>query len=198
MHTKALPLMLLITACGQAAENGAASNEMSVTNSTAAPIPPPSPEPDYANMDIPVPAPGEPGGLPDDRTPVSEAPFTPESAQGAANVVQTYFALLTERKYQEALALWQKGADTPKMPDFGQSLDRYARLGANIGAPGRLDPGAGQVYVEVPVQFYGRLKTGAVVNMLGSATLHRVNDVDGSTAEQRRWHIVRIDLKKTP
>jgi hypothetical protein len=198
MHAKTLPLLLLITACGPAAKNDAASGDGLTNNSVIAPASPPSVEPDYANMDIPVPAPGEPGGLPDDRTPISETAFTPESAQGAANVVQTYFALLIERKYAQALALWQAGADAPKIPDFGRSLDRYARLGANIGAPGRLDPGAGQVYLDVPVQFYGRLKTGEVVNMLGKTTLHRVNDIDGSTAEQRRWHIVRIDLKKAP
>ncbi len=39
------------------------------------------------------PAPGEPGGLPDDRTPVLESPIDPKSAQGAGQVLQTYFAL---------------------------------------------------------------------------------------------------------
>src|SRR4051794_5257122 len=55
------------------------------------------------------PAPGTPGGLPDDRTPVSEAPFTPDSAQGAANVVQTYYALIGEGNYARARSLWADG-----------------------------------------------------------------------------------------
>ena len=32
---------------------------------------------------------------------VSEEPFTPESAQGAANVVQTYFALIESGDYKD-------------------------------------------------------------------------------------------------
>src|SRR3546814_4919783 len=69
---------------------------------TPAPLPTPSPA---ANP----PAPGEPGGLPDDRTPVSEAPFTPESAQGAASVVETYYALLEQGEYRKAWQLWSEG-----------------------------------------------------------------------------------------
>ena len=44
-------------------------------------VPPPALEP---------PAPGEPGGLPGERTGVSEAPFTPESPQGGGNLVQNF------------------------------------------------------------------------------------------------------------
>src|SRR5689334_20691642 len=62
---------------------------------TAAAYPPVSP-----------PDPGQPGGLPDDRTPISEAPFTPTSAQGAANVVQIYYALLGQHRYEEAWKFW--------------------------------------------------------------------------------------------
>jgi cell division septation protein DedD len=38
-------------------------------------------------------------------TPVAEAPAVDETAQGAADVVQTYYALIGERKYAEAWAL---------------------------------------------------------------------------------------------
>ena len=46
--------------------------------------------------------PGTPGGLPDDRTPVSEAPFSATSAQGAANVVQVYFASVSDGDFGKA------------------------------------------------------------------------------------------------
>src|SRR4030095_2850307 len=52
------------------------------------------------------PAPGEPGGLPDDRTPISEGPIAPKSAQGAGQVLQTYFALLESGRSAEADKLW--------------------------------------------------------------------------------------------
>jgi membrane-bound inhibitor of C-type lysozyme len=133
------------------------------------------------------PEPGTPGGLPDDRTPISEAPFTPESAQGAANVVQTYYADLAMGRADEAAKLRADGV----APD----LSPYAEYHAQVGGPGAIGAAAGSLYVEVPVVIYGRLKTGAEVHQSGKAVLRRVNDVPGSTPAQRRWHIERIDLK---
>jgi membrane-bound inhibitor of C-type lysozyme len=147
------------------------------------------------------PEPGTPGGLPDDRTPISEAPFTPDSAQGAANVVQTYYALLGEGKYRQAWALWDDGGKASAMSAeaFAASFAKYSEYHANIGAPGEIDAGAGQRYVTVPVQVYGRLKQGATpVYMLGSVTLHRVGDIDGATAAQKSWHIRSADIKPRP
>jgi membrane-bound inhibitor of C-type lysozyme len=132
------------------------------------------------------PAPGTPGGLPDDRTPVSEAPFPPTSAQGAANVVQTYFALLEQGKAAEAAKLRSDGVP--------EDLTPYASYHAQVGAPGAIEGAAGSLYVEVPVVLYGRLKSGAELHRSGKAILRRVNDVPGSTAEQRRWRIERLEL----
>ncbi|MET3526961.1 MliC family protein [Phenylobacterium koreense] len=155
-----------------------------------------------AAADEPVspPAPGSPGGLPDDRTPISEAPFTPESAQGAGNVVQTYFALIGAGKYADAWKLWSDGGKASGMTAeaFAASFDRYASYNAQIGAPGRIEGAAGSLYVEVPVVIYGRLKTGEEVHMNGPVRLRRVNDVPGSTEEQRRWHIAETAFKPSP
>ena len=74
-----------------------------------------------ADAPLAPPAPGQPGGLPDDRTPVSEAPFTPESPQGAANVVQTYYALVEAGKYADAWKLWGDGGKAS-----GQSPAEFA------------------------------------------------------------------------
>ena len=147
------------------------------------------------------PEPGTPGGLPDDRTPISEAPFTPDSAQGAANVVQIYYGLLEQGKYRQAWALWDDGGKASGMsPDaFAASFAKYSEYHANIGAPGEIDAGAGQRHVTVPVQVYGRLKQGAApVYMLGSVTLHRVADIDGATPAQKSWHIRSADIKPRP
>ncbi|MDB5703141.1 MAG: hypothetical protein JWN66_257 [Sphingomonas bacterium] len=169
------------------AENGSAGEVAPGAIGAPAPLTPPEP--------------GTPGGLPDDRTPISEAPFTPDSAQGAANVVQTYYALLGEGKYRQAWTLWDDGGKASGMSPqaFAASFARYFQYHANVGAPGDVDAGAGQRYVTVPVQVYGRLKQGATpVNMLGSVTLHRVGDIDGATAAQKSWHIRSIDIKPRP
>src|SRR3546814_1224316 len=65
--------------------------------------------------------------------------------------------------------------------EFKESFSKYQEYHANIGAPGRIEGAAGSLYVEVPVQVYGRLNTGEEFNMLGSVQLRRVNDVPGST-----------------
>ena len=208
-------LFLPIAACalaacsGQPAENGTKANEAEASNEAL-----PDSQPANSNSEavetaqatpatpipqtVTPPAPGEPGGLDDDRTPISEAPFTAQSAQGAANVVQTYYALLEAGKYREAWVLWRGRGEASGMSAqaFAGSFGRYSEYHANVGAPGRIDAGAGQRYVTVPVQAYGRLKQGnRPFNLLGSVTLRRAGDVDGAIAEQRSWRIERADLK---
>jgi hypothetical protein len=154
------------------------------------------------NQPMPTPpAPGEPGGLPDDRTPVAEGPIDPESAQGAAQVVQHYYALLESGRYRDAWALWGDGgkASGRSAGAFAASFDDYAEYHAHIGAPGRIDAGAGQRYVEVPVQVYGTLKDGnRPFGMRGTVILHRTADIPGATAEQRSWHIKDISIEPRP
>jgi hypothetical protein len=133
------------------------------------------------------PAPGEPGGLPDDRTPVSEGPIDPKSPQGAGQVLQTYFALVEQGKTTEANKLWSDGAEK-------LDLSKYKEVHANIGGPGDMEGAAGSSYVDYPVQLYGRLKDGKEFNLRGTMTLRRVNDVPGSTEEQRKWHIYQTDF----
>jgi len=196
-----LPLLLTLAACSsQPADNIAVpTNEIAALPDETAPVPTPTPTASATSAPLDPPAPGKPGGLDDDRTPVSEAPFTEDSAQGAANVVQTYYALLEARKYGEAYRLWEPNSVGMTPGAFAASFARYSEYHANIGASGRIDAGAGQRYVTVPVQVYGRLKDGArAFNLRGSVTLHRAGDIDGATAEQRRWRIRNADLKPRP
>lgn len=133
------------------------------------------------------PAPGTPGGLPDDKTPISEAPFAPTSAQGAANVVQTYYALLEKRSSVDAAKHRADG-----MPE---NLSQYSSLHAQVGAPGAIQKTGGSLTVEVPVVLSGRLADGSPFNRSGKLLLRRVGDVAGSTPAQREWRIERFNLK---
>lgn len=167
-------------------------------NAPATPVPEPAPGAVSTLAPLTPPAPGKAGGLPDDSRPVSEGRFTLNSAQGAANVVQTYYALIGEGKYRQAWALWDDGGKASGMsaPAFAASFDKYSEYHADIGAPGAIDAGAGQRYVTVPVQVYARLKQGAApVYMIGGVTLHRTGNIDGATAAQRSWHIRSADIK---
>lgn len=142
------------------------------------------------------PDPGEPGGLADDRTPIPEAPFLPTSPQGAASIVERYFAEVGAQDYASAWRLW---ADTPGRPPDAEALARslaaYDSYNALIGAPGAAEGAAGSLYVRVPVQVYARLKDGREVHRLGTATLRRANEAPGSTAEQRSWRIYAMELQ---
>jgi membrane-bound inhibitor of C-type lysozyme len=157
---------------------------------------------DTAATDAPLtPAePGQAGGLPDDKIPIAEGPIAADSAQGAANVVQTYYALLESGKYRQAWALWANGGADSKVSAaaFAAGFTKYREYHANIGAPGTVDAGAGQRYVTVPVQVYARLANGKPEYQRGSVVLHRTGDIDGATAEQKAWRIQSIDLKPTP
>jgi membrane-bound inhibitor of C-type lysozyme len=174
------------TAVNETVPTASSERNEPATDADAAPLTPP--------------APGTPGGLPDDRTPISEAPQPAESAQGAATVVETYYALIGEGKYGQAWALWENGGRASGMSraDFAASFTKYSEYRAQVGAPGRIDAGAGQRYVQVPVVVYGRLKDGKrPFNMKGSMTLHRT-DVDGATAEQKSWRIRAAEIKPRP
>ena len=148
--------------------------------------------------------PGQPGGLPDDRAPISEAPYTPTSPQGAANQMQIYFALIGEKKFDQAWELWngeptdRANATGMTKAEFIADMNRYYQYSAQVGAPGETEGAAGSVFITVPVQIYGRLKTGEVFHHRGDATLRRVNDVDGSTERQRQWRISKIETTPFP
>jgi len=164
-------------------------------NDTGASPPAATPSPPPNGPVYPI-RPGKAGGLPDDRTPVSEAPFAPDSAQGAADVVQRYFALIEAGRYGDAYLL--REPDGPSPAAFAGSFARYAEYHAQIGAPGKVDAGAGQRYVTVPVQAYGRGKDGRAFHETGTITLHRTADIEGATAAQKSWRIRSVDLKTRP
>jgi hypothetical protein len=144
--------------------------------------------------------PGEPGGLPDDRTPVAEGPIDPKSAQGAGQVLQRFGGLLEQRRFTEAYRLWSDDGRASGMSEaqFTAAFDKYAEIHSEVGGPGEAEGAAGSIYVDIPFRLYGKLKAGEPFNQLGSVTLRRVNDVPGSTAEQRQWHIYRSDVQPRP
>ena len=132
---------------------------------------------------------------------MSEAPVAPESAQGAARVVQSYYALIEAGKYREAWARWRDAGKASGMSveDFASSFAKYKEYHANIGAPGRIHAGAGQRYVDVPVEIYGTLlEHGRPFDMRGTVTLHRTTDIPGATGGDKSWHIERVDIKPRP
>ena len=175
-------LILVLAGCGDAEREPAVPDEGTASAPATAPAARPI-------------APGQPGGLPDDRAPVSEAPFTAGSAQGAANVVQSYYAFIESGRYADAWGFWDAGgtgADADAEA-FARRFAAFREYHAQVGAPERIEGAAGSLYVTVPVQAYGVLAGGTAFNTLGKVKLRRSNDVPGASAEQRRWRIIGVE-----
>jgi len=177
-------------------EAGANSAEPVAANVPAS-APPAAP-----GRDEPAPAPVSTNMVePEDTAPprevVSEAAFSPASAQGAADVVQTYYALVEAKKYVAAHQLWGSASDLAD-GTFAAQFDRYREYHAEVDAPGRIEGAAGSSFVEVPVRTYGVTTDGKKFKESAVVTLRRVNEVPGSTTEQRRWHIAKIEQGARP
>ena len=59
-----------------------------------------------------------------------------------------------------------------------------------MGEPGPMEGAAGSIFIEVPARVVLEPES-----LAGTVTLRRVNDVPGSTPEERRWRVYRTDLK---
>lgn len=136
-----------------------------------------------------------PAASPAPQTPAAPEPAEASEAETVRDVVQHYFASIEAGDYDAAWALrWKgEGDDAASRQAFIDNFARYAEHHATVGTPGPVEGAAGSLYAEVPVQLYGRLKTGEPFSSAGTVTLRRVNDVPGSSAEQRRWRIYSRD-----
>jgi hypothetical protein len=119
-----------------------------------------------------------------------DGPIDPKSVEAAGQVVQSYGALIEQKRWSEANALWGDAASAAKME---ATLAQAADVHLEIGNPGDPEGAAGSIYVTVPAIFYGDSKDGQPFRRSADVILRRVNDVPGSTDAQRRWHIERID-----
>jgi hypothetical protein len=185
-----LSVALACAACGKTQQDNGAHPSAIVEN-TVPEAPPINPE---------TIQPGQPGGLPDDRTPLSEGSIDPKSAQGAGQVLQLFGGLLEQRKFGEAYRLWSDDGRASGLsePQFIAAYDKYAEIHSEVGAPGQMEGAAGSSFVDIPFRVYGKQNSGGPFNLIGTITLRRVNDVPGSTDAQRRWHIYKSDLKARP
>lgn len=186
-RTMVIAVSAMLCACGRPADTSVANTEHGMAvqpGENAAPLAPP--------------APGTPGGLLDDRTPLEEpkAAIDPKSGEAAGQVMQHYGALLEQRRFAEAHKLWGEGGRASNLTErqFAGQFSKYSEIHAQVGKPSDMGAAAGSIYVTVPFQLYGRVKSGGQFSRSGSATLRRVNDVPGSSEAQRRWHIERIEF----
>ena len=132
-----------------------------------------------------------------ERTPLAEpkGKVDPKGPDGARQVVQRYASLIEGGKIAEAQTAWGKGIE--------QGVLAPARLAAlhgihlEVGKPYDQEGAAGSSYIMVPLTLTATDKASKPIRYAGPITLRRVNDVDGASAAQLRWHMVQGALVAT-
>ena len=190
--------VLAAAACQQQAgrnEQGAQDNGSVVSDISEAR----RPTPPVDSVPNAPPPPSQPVPRPSPSPPPATAPSVPDSEKtpaAAKTVVEAYFKALAERRYAAAYRLYP--ASGMSAAEFAASYAKYRTFNASVGTPGDTEGGAGSIYIEIPVVVTGTLRTGGPFRLEGPVSLRRVNDVDGATEAQLRWHIFATGLKPRP
>lgn len=103
-------------------------------------------------------------------------------------LLRAYAAALHARDWAAASRAWGAGSGVTAAT-LKAAYDRAERPSLEVGK-GRQEGAAGSLYYEAPVT----LRFGDAPPETGTLTLRRVNDVDGASPEQLRWHIERAAI----
>jgi len=143
--------------------------------SDAAMMAPQSATPTGVALAVPAPASSAPA--------VSEPAMTNRSAR-PEDVLAGWAVAIERRDWQAVRALWgDKGAASGlSQTEFARRWDLLRSPRVTVGA-GEQEGAAGSLYYQAPVRIVDGGKT-----ISGTVTIRRVNDVNGATAEQLRWH----------
>lgn len=148
------------------------------------------------------------GALGNDSVNVAEDNITPaerdrnaqqqqQQAGSAAGVVEQFANLIVQRRFEEAYQLWDPQAGI-SAEQLARRFERFETMQAALRDESGPQGAAGSVYNEVQLTISGTRKDGSNYTVTGPVTLKRANDVPGSTAEQRRWRIVKMVLTSNP
>jgi len=141
------------------------------------------------------PAPGEPGGLPDDREPLDEAAArVPTSVEASGATVERWGLALAEGRYGDAYRMWRDNGRASGMSEaaFADSYRKYSEIHVLVGRP----QAGGTQTARVPVQVYGRLREGGrPFNLRGTMTLARNPQGQNGEHGQMPWLIAESGLK---
>jgi hypothetical protein len=108
---------------------------------------------------------------PAERPAASEDPAPAGESGDAAALLRRYYYLIEERRYAEAYALREpNGAD---LDAFAAHFDRFATQKVTVGVPSKPAEAGDWLYVEVPIQSYGNMKSGTPFGSAGTVTLRR-------------------------
>lgn len=201
----ALAAVLTLAACQQDAADYAAApaeNAATAASDSAAPAPPPvEPAPPKPSSGTPAPA-IEP--RPSGNEAASPAPLMPpainrpeRSETGARAVLLDFARAIELKRFDQAYALLSPGdRQRWSRAEFAAIFKDLGKITVAVPA-GTTEGAAGSLYYTAPITVTSADKDGRPVRIEGEAILRRVNDVEGASAAQLRWHFDHVTLDWT-
>ncbi|WP_294391334.1 hypothetical protein [uncultured Sphingomonas sp.] len=110
-------------------------------------------------------------------------------------MVRAYYAAVNRHDYRTAHRIWSGGHSLAALT---KGYGRTKWVEVETMPPFRTEGAAGSVYCTVNVRIRAELAGGTRQRFAGAYILRRINDVEGSTAAQRRWHIEQAQLRAVP
>lgn len=132
-----------------------------------------------------------------DLTPPALTGEAAKGKTGAQSLLQSFARTLELKEFDQAWAMLSPG-DRAKWPkaDFTRMFADLGRI--TVAVPGGdVEGGAGSLYYASPFTLSANDRDGRPVRYEGEAVLRRVNDVDGATPEQLRWHFDQLAVDWT-
>ena len=117
----------------------------------------------------------------------------PKSSEAAELLVHGFVQSINRGRLADAYMLLGPGA--PPLSQFESNFRRFSNLEVRARPAGDQEGAAGSIYLLVPLDVRGRIE-GKSVERHAKAVVRRVNDVPGSTEQQRHWRIERIDWEE--
>lgn len=132
-----------------------------------------------------------------DLTPPRLTPEAERGVEGARNILLSFARAIELGEYDQAWSLLS-AADKQKWSrrDFAALFADLPRRTVAI-PDGTMEGAAGSSYYTAPIAINGNDREGRPVRIEGEAVLRRVNDVEGATPAQLRWHFERLTLNWT-
>ena len=132
-----------------------------------------------------------------DLTPPALTPQAERGLEGARNILLSFARAIERKEYGQAWSLLS-AADKKKWNRTGFAAIFADLGGIRVAIPdGAMEGAAGSIYYTAPVVITGNDDDGRPLRIEGEAVLRRVNDVEGATPAQLRWHFARLTLDST-
>ncbi len=119
-------------------------------------------------------------------------------SEEAVAVIQRYYDAIDRRDYEQAYRTWQGNGSASRQTfeAFKNGFAETASAQVKFGEPSRVEGAAGSQYITVPVTLLATTQNRAVQQFKGTYVLRR-SLVDGTSADQRSWHIYAAKMVQT-